>query len=93
MTCSEIWQNFEKFPQIFREIVQKFNIIQYYSIVSLIIITAAGRLGADRGRARGRRRDRGHGRQGLGARGQRPAGTHPTCIIADSGRRPSAAAS
>ena len=35
MTCSEIWQNFEKFPQIFREIVQKFNIIQYYSIVSL----------------------------------------------------------
>ena len=35
MTCSAIWQNFEKFPQIFREIVQKFNIIQYYSILSL----------------------------------------------------------
>ena len=28
-------QNFEKFPQNFREIVQKFNIIQYYSILSL----------------------------------------------------------
>ena len=40
MTCSAIWQYFEKFPQICREIVQKFNIIQYYSIVSLGIAQA-----------------------------------------------------
>ena len=29
--------DFEKFPEIFRDIVQKFNIIQYGSILSLMM--------------------------------------------------------
>ena len=42
MTYLKKLQIFEKFPQIFQEIVHKFNIIQYYSILSLVTTQKGG---------------------------------------------------